>query len=215
MNANSPPRKRPLTAEEAELWAFAMREAKALRRVRERHEAPAIRSPAAAAPETPPPPPAVSAKPSGKAKGAAPLPSTTPPKHQLGPATKSPPPLAPYNERERRKLARDTDLIDAKLDLHGMRQREAHSALKRFLLACLSRSDRHVLVITGKGAPDEGNILPGEFSPQERGVLRRLVPQWLAESDLRGLVVSYTTASARHGGDGALYVRLRKTPMAG
>lgn len=213
MTSNSPPRKRPLTAEEAELWAFAMREAKALRRVRERHEAAAIRSSAVASEQMPPPAPDISPKPSGKTRKTAPPPAA--PKQQLGPSAKSPPPLARYDERERRKLARDADLIDAKLDLHGMRQREAHGALKRFLLACLSRGDRHVLVITGKGVAGESNMRADDFSPQERGVLRRLVPQWLAESDLRGLVVSYTTASVRHGGDGALYVRLRKTPVAG
>lgn len=208
MSSDAHPRKRPLTAEEAELWAFAMREAKALRRERARHEAAANRLHGnAALPETPA---AAAEKPGAKQKSAAPGPSAIR-KHRPPEPAKSPPPLARYNERERRKLARDAELIDARLDLHGMRQREAHGALKRFLLGCLSRGDRHVLVITGKGAPGEG----GAYSVQERGVLRRLVPQWLAESDLRGLVVSYTAASARHGGDGALYVRLRKAPVVG
>jgi DNA-nicking Smr family endonuclease len=213
MSSNAPPRKRPLTAEEAELWTFAMRETKALRRERVRHETAANRvhgntalSEAAAALEG-------SGKSGGKNKSVPPAPSA--PRHRPPEPPKSPPPLARYNERERRKLARDAELIDARLDLHGMRQREAHGALKRFLLACLSRGDRHVLVITGKGAPGESGISAGHFSAHERGVLRRLVPQWLAESDLRGLIVSYTAASARHGGDGALYVRLRKAPVAG
>ena len=214
MHSDAHPRKRPLTAEEAELWAFAMREAKASRRERARHEAAAIRVQGnAALPETPAAP-EISGKSGGKKKSAAPAPSPTA-KHRPPEPAKSPPPLARYNERERRKLARDAELIDARLDLHGMRQREAHGALKRFLLGCLSRGDRHVLVITGKGAPGESGASTGHFSAQERGVLRRLVPQWLAESDLRGLVVSYTAASARHGGDGALYVRLRKAPVAG
>ncbi len=207
MHPDAHPRKRPLTAEEAELWAFAMREAKALRRDRARHEAAAIRVQGNAAPE-------ISEKSGGTKKSAAPAPPPTA-KHRPPEAAKSPPPLARYNERERRKLARDAELIDARLDLHGMRQREAHGALKRFLLGCLSRGDRHVLVITGKGAPGESGAAAGHFSAQERGVLRRLVPQWLAESDLRGFLVSYTAASARHGGDGALYVRLRKAPVAG
>jgi DNA-nicking Smr family endonuclease len=214
MNSNAHPRKRPLTAEEAELWAFAMREAKALRRQRERHEAAAIRVHGNAALPQAEVAPEVSAKSAATKKSAAPAPPPTATHRPPDPA-KSPPPLARYNERERRKLARDTDLIDARLDLHGMRQREAHVALKRFLLACLSRGDRHVLVITGKGAPAESGISASHYSAQERGVLRRLVPQWMAESDLRGLVVSYTAASARHGGDGALYVRLRKAPVTG
>lgn len=214
MNSNSPPRKRPLTAEEAELWAFAMREAKALRRERDRHEAAANRSHGGATLPAAPAAPELSGTPGGQKKSAAPAPPAAP-RHRPPEPAKSPPPLARYNERERRKLARDADLIDARLDLHGMRQREAHGALKRFLLACLSRGDRHVLVITGKGAPAESNIAAGYVSVHERGVLRRLVPQWLGEPDLRGLIVSYATASVRHGGEGALYVRLRKAPVIG
>jgi DNA-nicking Smr family endonuclease len=211
MSFDAPPRKRPLTAEEAELWAFAMREAKALRRERERHEAAALRLPGAkltAASDAEQP---GGKKPGRKAKIAAPPPPPAP-RHRAPEPTKSPPPLARYNERERRKLSRDTELIDARLDLHGMRQREAHGTLKRFLLACHSRGERHVLVITGKGAPGAGVPSVGHFAVQERGVLRRLVPEWLAESDLRGLILSYAAAGARHGGDGALYVRLRKAP---
>lgn len=208
MSANSPPGKRPLTAEEAELWAFAMREAKALRRERDKHEASLLRR---ASPDVPAPP-AAKAAPAEQGfsnkTGVQAAPSR--PGERSSPSIKSPPPLARYNEHERRKLARDAELIDARLDLHGMRQREAHGALKRFLLACHTRGDRHVLVITGKGAPAESGIPASHFAAQERGVLRRLVPQWLADPDLRGLVVSYAAASVRHGGDGALYVRLRK-----
>lgn len=213
MNSNSPSRKRPLTADEAELWAFAMREAKALRREQKRHEAAAIRTDGAMELPAAPATGEASAVHRLKTRSATPSPPA-PPKLRPPESAKSPPPLARYNERERRKLARDAELIDARLDLHGMRQREAHGALKRFLLACLSRGDRHVLVITGKGAPGESGSA-GHFASHERGVLRRLVPQWLGETDLRGLVVSYTAASVRHGGEGALYVRLRKAPVVG
>ena len=172
MSANSPPGKRPLTAEEAELWAFAMREAKALRRERDKHDA------------------SLRAGPAPKRRRPR-CRQTAPRQHgfvreercargasQTGRtarrAIKSPPPLARYNERERRKLARDADLIDARLDLHGMRQREAHGALKRFLLACHTRGDRHVLVITGKGAPGESGGI-GHPTSAARGA-RRVAP---------------------------------------
>jgi DNA-nicking Smr family endonuclease len=212
MSSNPPSRKRPLTAEEAELWSFAMREAKALRREKERHHAAALRSHGddhspAAAPEAAEPPGACR-------KTAAPAPRPAP-SYQPPQQPKLPPPLAAYNQRERRKLSRDAEMIDARLDLHGMRQREAHGALKRFLLACHGRGDRHVLVITGKGAPGEAGLRGGYAFVEERGVLRRQVPQWLAEPEMRGIVVGYSTASARHGGDGALYVRLRKAPAVG
>ena len=71
-----------------------------------------------------------------------------------------------------------------------------------------------VLVITGKGAPsrrrDEDDDYGVRFGEQERGVLKRNVPRWLAEPELRSIVVSYTTAAIQHGGEGALYVHLRR-----
>jgi DNA-nicking Smr family endonuclease len=70
-----------------------------------------------------------------------------------------------------------------------------------------------VLVITGKGAQSEEPAMFAECV-RPRGVLRRSVPRWLAEPDLRGLVVSFTEASPRHGGTGALYVRLRRAASA-
>jgi len=68
-----------------------------------------------------------------------------------------------------------------------------------------------LLVITGKGGEVETrDHLARILGEPERGVLRRSVPQWLEEPEFRAIVLSYTTASVRHGGDGALYVRLRK-----
>ncbi len=69
-----------------------------------------------------------------------------------------------------------------------------------------------MLVITGKGmAGSRSRDMPFDMSaPRDRGVLKRNVPRWLEEPDLRGLIISYTTASIAHGGEGALYVHLRK-----
>ena len=86
------------------------------------------------------------------------------------------------------------------MDLHGLTQSEAHGALLHFLHAASARGARLVLIITGKGGRGDG----------ERGVLRRQVPQWLALPDLRDLVVGFEDAHVAHGGEGALYVRLRR-----
>ncbi len=86
-----------------------------------------------------------------------------------------------------------------------MRQREAHGALRSFLARAQERGHKHVLVITGKGGRRETD---GSF---ERGVLNREVPRWLAEAEFRNCVLSFTPAGKRHGGEGALYVRLRKS----
>ena len=120
------------------------------------------------------------------------------------------PPLADFEERHRRKLVRNAEAIDARLDLHGMRQREAHGALRAFLFASAARGCRNVLIITGKGTQAEIERMR-DFMQEERGVLRRLVPQWLAEPEFRAIVLSYTNAGIRHGGEGALYVRVRRS----
>jgi DNA-nicking Smr family endonuclease len=141
--------------------------------------------------------------------GSSPRPVAGEPVGKLRPA----PELAPFDRKAARRLGRGTAPIEARLDLHGMRQSEAHSALRGFLIGCQSRGLRWVLVITGKGvatrleAGDEPGLVPGHG--REIGVLRRSVPRWLAEPEMRAIVVSYETASLRHGGEGALYVHLR------
>lgn len=126
---------------------------------------------------------------------------------------KKPPPLADFDRKKERRLRAGRIAIDARLDLHGMTLVEAHGALRSFLARCAGDGRRTVLVITGKGAPVRSEHPPVSHSDfmngRERGVLRRHVPQWLGEPDLRGVVVSFTEAGPRHGGAGALYVHLR------
>jgi DNA-nicking Smr family endonuclease len=111
------------------------------------------------------------------------------------------PALAPLDRRARQRIARGTDRIDARIDLHGHTQAQAHDALVRFLRRAQDKGARIVLVITGKG---------GGMDDTGRGVLRRQVPLWLALPEFRALVLSVETASAAHGGEGALYVRMRR-----
>src|SRR3954470_7780375 len=113
------------------------------------------------------------------------------------------PPLVPLGRRMRSKLARGSEPIEDRIDLHGMRQADAHAALDRFLRRAQARGARVVLVITGKGARS------GDGS-SERGVLRRQVPHWLESAALRPLVIGFESAGVGHGGAGALYVRLRR-----
>lgn len=122
----------------------------------------------------------------------------------LAPAVPAPPTLAPIDDRTKRRLARGSMPIDERLDLHGLTQDAAHSALRHFLVAARSRGARMVLVITGKGKSGSG----GEI--RDRGVLRRAVPHWLADPALRAIVVGFEEAHLAHGGAGAIYVRLRR-----
>ena len=107
----------------------------------------------------------------------------------------------------KRGVARGKQAIDARLDLHGLTQSEAHSALLRFLRSASARDARLVLVITGKGSKELGVHGEGD---RERGVLRRRVPQWLGLPEFRSFVVGFEDAHVAHGGAGALYVRLRR-----
>jgi DNA-nicking Smr family endonuclease len=89
--------------------------------------------------------------------------------------------------------------VEARLDLHGLTQEEAHRALERFLPHAQESGCRSVLVITGKGSRDG-----------TRGVLKESVPRWLNQSPLRALILSISWAQPKDGGTGALYVLLRR-----
>jgi DNA-nicking Smr family endonuclease len=176
-------RKRALSEEERALWESVARQVKPLRKK------PRLSKAQSAEPS--PEPAVVHPKPLPKA-----LPSIAASK----PSKPAIPPLAPLNRRERSRLSRGRDEIEARLDLHGMTQVRAHRALLRFLQRAHDEGLTFVLVITGKGTVGES----------ERGVLRRQVPQWLSLPEFRGFVVGFEQAHVGHGGEGALYVRIRR-----
>lgn len=136
------------------------------------------------------------------------------PEPELGsrpPDRAAPPPKAPASRADvapsaaldpklRRRLSRGLAEVGGTIDLHGMRQERAHVALLGFLRRAQLRGDRVVLVITGKGRDRE----------EGRGVLRHAVPLWFGGPEFRPLVAGHEAAGRRHGGEGALYVRLRK-----
>jgi DNA-nicking Smr family endonuclease len=122
------------------------------------------------------------------------------PASALKPTKPAVPPLAPLGRRERSRLSKGRSEIDARLDLHGLTQTRAHRRLLGFLQRAHLEGLTFVLVITGKGA----------IGDTERGVLRRQVPQWLALPEFRALVVGFEQAHIGHGGEGALYVRIRR-----
>jgi DNA-nicking Smr family endonuclease len=182
-------RRRPLSDEERTLWKSIARSVKPLRKITEAFEQPS-EEPTKLSPP---------AKPRGKsAAGVSHV--AVPPKS---------PPLAPLDRRLKQRVARGREPIEARLDLHGMTQAEAHSELLRFLRRAQADGVRTVLVVTGKGS---AGSRPHEYDPdRERGVLRRQVPMWLALPEFRLLVVGFDAAHVGHGGQGALYVRLRRS----
>jgi DNA-nicking Smr family endonuclease len=119
---------------------------------------------------------------------------------------KQPPALAQFDRRLRQRVARGHAAIDARLDLHGMTQKQAHAALLHFLTQAQARDAKLALVVTGKG------IGGAAGATSERGVLRRQVPLWLSLPEFRRFIVSFEQAHGSHGGEGALYLRLRRRP---
>jgi DNA-nicking Smr family endonuclease len=176
---------RRLSDDERVLWKGVTRSIAPLRkRVQpeaDEAERPAVTVPKARARTSPPP---------------ATVPKAVPPKVAA-------PPLAALTRKTKKRIARGAHAIDGRLDLHGMTQAEAHDALFAFLRGKQARGGRMVLVITGKGAR-------GSEEGGGRGVLKRMVPLWLGLPEFRGLIVGFENAAIGHGGEGALYVSLRK-----
>lgn len=178
-------RPRALNDEERRLWNSVARSVKPLRRhppAPEVENSAATRPPRMAKPST--------ALPTGITEAA----------HSK---KKSTPALAPLERRDKKRLVRGRASIDARIDLHGMTQGEAHVALERFLRRAQADGAKFALVITGKGKRADDR-------DRSRGVLRRQVPLWLHLPEFRPYVVGFEDAHIAHGGEGALYVRVRR-----
>jgi DNA-nicking Smr family endonuclease len=188
--------RRLLSPEERELWALVARGVTPLHG----------RAPALMLEETAP------AKPADPAPSARESSKKRPSAAERPQASASPrprePALAPIERKMKLALRRGAQGVDAAVDLHGLRQAEAHDALIAFLRRSQAAGHTLVLVVTGKGgAAAEASAF------EERGVLRRMAPHWLRLPELRPLVLGFEEAGPRHGGSGALYVRLRRARL--
>src|SRR5262245_57098232 len=159
---------RRLSEEERKLWGHFTRSVAPLRRQ-----------------SVPADPPAAAAS---KAKSSS---HARPPVRRPAPAGRTAARLESFDRRIKQRLARGTEPIDDRIDLHGKTQSEAHAALLSFLRKAQSNGAKFVLVITGKG----GGARDGW---SERGVLKRQVPQWLKLPEFRGCVVGFEDAHIAH-----------------
>jgi DNA-nicking Smr family endonuclease len=187
-------RKRSLSEEEQALWERVAETAEPLR--------PKMRALVVESPEAANAPTGHAAKTPGPKSTAKPGPALPP---YAPPPQKTPAP-AVIDRKTRARLARGRIEVDGRIDLHGLRQEAAHHRLRHFLIAGQEAGHRLVLVITGKGSTGS----PTDFGREERGVLRRAVPAWLGSAEFRPFVAGYDEAGPRHGGAGALYVRIRR-----
>jgi DNA-nicking Smr family endonuclease len=180
--------RRPISDEERALWQMIAKTATPLKRRRKSEPRPL-------------PPPEKPVAKIAKAKAKAP-----PPK---APAPIAPPPSRPHelshgksigiDKRQAERFRRGKTPIEGKIDLHGRTQQEAHDDLHHFLARAQASGKRMVLVITGKG-----------ITSSKSGVLKENVPRWLNEPSLRRHVLAFDYAEPQHGGEGALYVLLKR-----
>ena len=180
---------RRIRDEEAALWQRIARDVTPLPR-----GAVALEEAAEPEEEAPPPPPPKKVKARVRAAPKAAPPPPRPSLPDLDPVTP-----AGLDRRTARRLKRGQLPVEARLDLHGRTQEQAHDALRDFVQESRMARRRCVLVITGKGSVASGR----------GGVLRQMVPRWLNEPALRRHIVAITNAPESSGGAGALYVLLK------
>jgi DNA-nicking Smr family endonuclease len=138
-------------------------------------------------------------------RAAAPKPKAESLKPAGKPSAKKPEPLSPdappaLDRRTALKLSRGKMKIEGRLDLHGMSRPEAHLALIAFVEKSHAKGRRCVLVITGHG----------RFSPTRQSLIKRDLPLWVNQTELRGLILALVPAAADHGGAGAFYLYLAR-----
>lgn len=179
------PRHRVVTPEEARVWRAVVRDVAPLpgHDLDETVAEPQPTADTAPPPLTAPAPPAVAPPPSRRDGAALP-----PLSHGTTPG---------LDRRSAERMRRGEMVIDTTLDLHGMDQDQAHGALVSVLSRAYESGRRCVLVITGKGR-------------QGSGILRAQVPRWLNQSPLRERILGFSHARPQHGGEGALYVLIKR-----
>ena len=144
----------------------------------------------------------------------------------------SPGPPPRVDRRTRKRLGKGQQEVDRSIDLHGFTQDQAFRQLKSVIEGAIKRGDKTLLVVTGKGSArfsqsDEGVPVAqrtrADFD-QFEGVLKRMVPIWLEGTELKPFIEAYGEAAKDHGGEGAMYIILRrrmpgsrgkKTPYSG
>lgn len=129
----------------------------------------------------------------------------------------APAPTARVDRKTRRNISKGRQEFDRSVDLHGLTQDHAFNTLKSVIEGCIRRGDKTLLVVTGKGGARFSQTAAAPVAYRTRnefdqfgGVLKRMAPLWLAGPELKPFVHSYGPASRDHGGDGALYVLLRR-----
>lgn len=190
--------KRRLSEDELALWQAVAKSVTPLKRKRPQKQvidseaAPEATAPPKKAPPAKRPKAPKTVLPTAPAAKPAPVPTTLTPNPAPGA-------MPGIDKRQAERFRRGQMAIEGKIDLHGRTQAEAHDALQHFIERAFRAGKRQVLVITGKG-----------MTQSKSGVLKTNVPRWLNEPSLRRLILAISQARQEHGGEGALYVLLKR-----
>ncbi|MDO8607539.1 MAG: Smr/MutS family protein [Phaeospirillum sp.] len=180
------PRRRAVTPDEVRIWRAVIEDARPLpgRVLPDDPET----VPPEAMPSPPPPPGPPPLRPSAR---------PVPPRLRGSPLELGHGQTPGLDRRSADRMKRGEMEIEATLDLHGHSQDLAHDELAAFIQRAWVAGRRCVLVVTGKGVKGDG-------------ILKNQVPRWLNQSPLRERILGFSFARPQHGGDGALYVLVRR-----
>jgi DNA-nicking Smr family endonuclease len=180
--------KRRVTPDELELWRHV---AQSVRPIKSKRRAAKPKEPEAPVPAAKPQAAKPTLPPAAPAK---PIPRAQPQPHALTHGLSH-----GIDRRQAERFRKGKLAIDGKIDLHGRTQQDAHDDLLAFLKRAHAAGKRNMLVVTGKG-----------MTKSQTGILRQAVPRWLNEPAFRPLVLAFDYAEPQHGGEGALYVLLKR-----
>jgi len=181
--------KRRVTPDELELWRHVAQTVRPIKS--KRHSPHKEEAPSAPSAKTPKAKPGKAAPPAPPAKPEPPVP---PKPHELTHGLSH-----GIDRRQAERFRKGKLAIEGKIDLHGRTQQDAHDDLLAFLRRAHAAGKRNVLVVTGKG-----------MTTSKTGILRQAVPRWLNEPAFRALVLAFDYAEPQHGGEGALYVLIKR-----
>jgi len=179
--------KRRVTPDELELWRHVAQSVRPIKS-RRRSASPKEEAPGAPAPK------AKASKPTAPAAAPKAQPRAPAKPHELTHGLSH-----GIDRRQAERFRKGKLAIDGKIDLHGRTQQDAHDDLLAFLKRAHAAGKRNVLVVTGKG-----------MTTSKVGILRQAVPRWLNEPAFRSLVLAFDYAEPQHGGEGALYVLVKR-----
>ncbi len=184
---------RGLSPEESALWDKVAATVKPL------EERPATQS----KPIKPAPPASAPAAQPKRLRGRIPQPLS--PKTAASPPSATPLVAPGLDSHWERRLARTGTDPDFTLDLHGHTLDQAYRRLDAGLTQAKAMNARLVLVITGKPRP-----VDAADRAHKRGAIRAKLLDWLAAGSHASDIAAIRKAHRRHGGEGALYLVLRR-----